>query len=512
MRVPGSLRVSGWIMLPLFGVFAPTALSFGQAPPNPIRLEQPTTPGSGVPPASPPPPAQVAPPLPPPPTYLPGTAPAPAAPVPQSVRPARVGDILIQGNQWTKEYVIRRQLPFLPGQILSLPDVRVAERNLARLGIFEMNPQTGVRPTVTIPDLEEDKELKTILVQVQETQTAAFLFGVDVNSDYGLNGTFVYNERNFDILGWPSSFEELISGRAFRGGGQELRVELVPGTDEQRYLVSFREPYLFDSLFFFQASGYFTENDFREYHESRLGTRLTVGRPIGDCWRVEGTVRLEDVGVHHVDFGEPVEITRDIGDHFLAGFRIAARYDTRDSYLRPTSGSLVDMSVEAVTGDYNFPKILVDASQYWTTYQRRDGSGKHVVALRSDLGYETSDAPVFERFYAGGFRSMRGFEFRGVSPNVQGVEVGGDFMWLNSVEYQVPILSNDHLYGVVFLDTGTVEPSVELKDYRVAAGFGVRYSLPLLGPVPIALDFGFPLHKAPGDHEQVFSFWLGFFH
>jgi hypothetical protein len=36
--------------------------------------------------------------------------------------------------------------------------------------------------------------------------------------------------------------------------------------------------------------------------------------------------------------------------------------------------------------------------------------------------------------------------------------------------------------------------------------------LPLLGPVPIALDLGFPLHKAHGDHQQVLSFWVGFFH
>jgi hypothetical protein len=33
----------------------------------------------------------------------------------------------------------------------------------------------------------------------------------------------------------------------------------------------------------------------------------------------------------------------------------------------------------------------------------------------------------------------------------------------------------------------------------------------MLGPVPIALDFGFPIVSAPGDRQQVFSFWVGFF-
>jgi outer membrane protein insertion porin family len=64
---------------------------------------------------------------------------------------------------------------------------------------------------------------------------------------------------------------------------------------------------------------------------------------------------------------------------------------------------------------------------------------------------------------------------------------------------------------VTFIDTGTVEPEAfELKDYRVAAGVGVRFTVPMLGPVPIALDLGFPIVKGPGDQQQVFSFWLGF--
>ena len=76
------------------------------------------------------------------------------------------------------------------------------------------------------------------------------------------------------------------------------------------------------------------------------------------------------------------------------------------------------------------------------------------------MSWTSSHTPVFERFYAGGFRSMRGFEFRGVGPVISGFEIGGDFEWLNSLEYQVPILATDHLYGVVFVDSGAVERTV----------------------------------------------------
>ena len=143
--------------------------------------------------------------------------------------------------------------------------------------------------------------------------------------------------------------------------------------------------------------------------------------------------------------------------------------------------------------------------------ERPDQSGRQVLAFHSQLGWSGDNTPVYERFYAGGFRSIRGFAFRGVSPDVDGFKVGGDFEFLNSLEYQVPVLPGDNVYLVGFLDSGTVEPRVEIKDYRVSAGFGIRFTVPMLGPVPIALDFGFPIVKADTDRTQVFSFWLGFF-
>jgi outer membrane protein assembly complex protein YaeT len=426
--------------------------------------------------------------------------------------PARVGQIIIYGNDVTKENVIRRQIPLFPGQILSYPDLRVAEKNLTRLNIFETNPQTGVRPTVTVLDPESDTEFKDILVHVQEEPTGSLMFGVGVNSDAGLTGSIVLNERNFDITRWPTSFDDLLSGHAFRGAGQEFRVEAVPGTSVQRYTVSWREPFLFDSPYSLGISGYYWDRIYNEYTESRLGTRITLGRKLNQFWSVSTTLRLEEVGVHNVQDWEPIDFIEAEGDHFLASVRVGVTRDSRDSYLRPTEGSLVDVSFEQFFGDYTFPQFNVEGNKYFTIYQRADGSGRHVLAARSQLSITSSDTPVFERFYAGGFRSMRGFEFRGVGPAINGFELGGDFMWLNSLEYQIPILANDQLYAVAFIDSGTVEPTVQIKDYRVSAGFGLRVVVPMLGPVPIALDFGFPIVKGPEDREQVFSFWVGFFH
>ncbi|HUP79818.1 MAG TPA: hypothetical protein VM260_14800, partial [Pirellula sp.] len=65
-------------------------------------------------------------------------------------------------------------------------------------------------------------------VYVQEGQTGRFSVGGSVNSDLGVAGNFVLEERNFDIRKFPSRPSDLLNG-AFRGAGQNFRVELVPG-------------------------------------------------------------------------------------------------------------------------------------------------------------------------------------------------------------------------------------------------------------------------------------------
>jgi RNA polymerase sigma factor (sigma-70 family) len=109
------------------------------------------------------------------------------------------------------------------------------------------------------------------------------------------------------------------------------------------------------------------------------------------------------------------------------------------------------------------------------------------------ISHQVAGSTNAERHYAGGFRSTRGFEFRSPASEPGPCEKGSDFQFLNSVEYQVPICAKDTIYRVAFVDSGTVEKPVDHQDYRVGAGFGVRIVVPQLGPVPISLDFAFPI-------------------
>jgi outer membrane protein insertion porin family len=105
---------------------------------------------------------------------------------------------------------------------------------------------------------------------------------------------------------------------------------------------------------------------------------------------------------------------------------------------------------------------------------------------------------------------MRGFDFRGASPVIGDVQVGGRFQWLNTLEYMFPITADDAFRGVAFVDFGTVERDIEInkENFRVAPGIGVRIAIPMLGPAPLAFDFAFPVAQADGDQERIFSFYM----
>jgi outer membrane protein insertion porin family len=193
----------------------------------------------------------------------------------------------------------------------------------------------------------------------------------------------------------------------------------------------------------------------------------------------------------------------------LYGFSFGLSHDTRDSPFLPTQGHLVSTTFEEVVGSFQYPRVDVQGQQYFLLHQRADGSGRHVIGIGGQLDISGDNTPIYDTYYAGGFSTLRGFAFRGVTPRDMGVGVGGDFQLLGTAEYMFPITADDALRGVVFCDFGTVETDVRLSNFRVAPGFGLRISIPAMGPAPIALDLAFPVASAQGDQIQNFSFFVG---
>jgi outer membrane protein insertion porin family len=351
-----------------------------------------------------------------------------------------------------------------------------------------------------------------VFINGDETQTGRLMLGVGVNSDAGVVGNIVVDERNFNWRRYPTSFEDIRNGTAWRGNGERFRIDASPGSSVNRYLVSFQDPYWFDSAVSLGLSGSYFDRRYQDWDEQRLGGRIATGYQWVDR-DLSATLayRGESVKITPRSAGLDPQLDAAAGDNVLHGFGLTIIRDTRDNPFLATQGTYFQIGAEQVIGTFDYPRIDLDARKYWLLHERPDHSGRHVLSASTTVGYTGTHTPIYEHYFAGGFATMRGFDFRGASPvGNNNVQVGGEFQWLNSVQYLFPITADEMLHGVVFCDFGTVEPSVTINDFRVSPGAGLRITVPAMGPAPIALDFAWAVSKAPTDDTQVFSFSLGF--
>jgi outer membrane protein insertion porin family len=356
-------------------------------------------------------------------------------------------------------------------------------------------------------------KIRDVPVEViaQEGQTGRFSVGGSVNSDLGVAGQIIMEERNFDIMRWPGRPSDLLNG-AFRGAGQNFRVELVPGNNVQRYTLNWTEPNLFGySPFSLSVGGFYFTRMYRDWTEQRLGGRVAVGYEVTPDLSLTTELRAEDVKISNPRVAGLPALDRVIGSNDLYTGRVRLAHNTRDSPFLPTEGHLLEMIYDQTFGEFDFPRAQINYSKYFLVRERADGTGRHTFTNAVRLGFTGEDTPLFENFFAGGFSTMRGFQFRGAGPVESDVQVGGRFQFLGTLEYMMPITADDMLRMVAFVDYGTVEKDIEINwdNFRVAPGFGARIAVPALGPAPLAFDFAFPVAYAENDSRQVFSFTMG---
>lgn len=417
----------------------------------------------------------------------------------------RVGQIVVRGNSRTRDKVARRELNlYPPDDLLDLVEAREAEQRLKEIGAFSA---ARVLPVGNQPGVRD------VIIDVEESpKSGDFLFGLGVTSNSGVLGTVVLDLKNFDMTDWPRSWGELFKFRSFFGGGQRLRIELQPGTNLSRFRIDFTEPYLGDKPLRFDIGGYFFSRGRQGYDEQRAGATVSFGKRFRrgrlHGWSGELSFRIEQVRVEDVDLFAAGEIHDDEGSHLLTSAKVTLVRDRTDNRFLPTSGDRFRVSYEQfgiLGGDHGFGKLFAKYQRY-KTIKTDVLDRKSVLQLRAEGGIILGDAPVFERFYAGGTGSIRGFDFRGVGPH-EGIDdnnVGGDFLLLLGAEYSYPLFG-ENVRGHVFLDTGTAGTGT----YRAAIGTGVRLTINIFGPVPLEFNIAVPISTGSDDETQVFSFLIG---
>jgi len=417
----------------------------------------------------------------------------------------RIGRVDISGNEETQDRVIRRVLDeydFQPGQWYNADIARgdgsgELEKYIRRMTLME---------TATITPVGQLAGQRDAQVSVIEGQTGMVMLGAGVASDSGVIGQFVFEQRNFDIKDWPESFGEFIRGKAFKGAGQSLRIALEPGTELSRYSISFTEPYFRDRPISLNVVGESFEWERECYDEQRLRAFVGFEKRYKNRWRRGISFRAENVDVGSVDSDAPKEIRDVKGDNRIAGVKLSIARDLTDDRFNPTKGAYFNAAYEQVAGDHTFGVLSGTYRRYKTLYEDFAGR-KTVLAAKLHAATVVGDAPPFEKFYAGGSRSIRGFEYRGVSTRAGPDKdpIGSDWVVEASAEVGVPLVS-DTIAALFFVDSGMIDSG----GYRASIGTGIQIMLPQwFGPVPMRFELAVPMMKDGDDDTQVFSFSVG---
>jgi outer membrane protein insertion porin family len=420
----------------------------------------------------------------------------------------------VQGLQKTKEPVIRRNLTFYPGQLATAKDLRESEAVLINSGYFD----TSQPNPVTITLAPEQGAVRDAIVRVKEGETGRIMLTGAVGSDAGVIVGATIVEENFDLFNWPSSWNDLWHGNAFRGGGQRMVITLNIGTDRSYYAISYENPSVENTGYSLGASLYSRGVSRRDWDETRTGASITVGDRLTKFVQRDVTIGYENVNLDNISGGAAADIMKSAGNNSKPFVRVSGRTERRDNRWLPTDGYTYGGDVELSAGDTQTLKAEAYGAKYWTVQEDR-GRHKHVIGLKGSAGVATAyggDVPVYERFYAGGFDNLRGFEWQGVAPadGPTGDLIGGDSMTVGTVEYSLPVTETDAVRLVGFADVGSVHKDLVdviniFSDLRMSVGMGVRWQVPVFGPVPIEVAIAVPVLKESNDETQYFQFSVG---
>lgn len=425
--------------------------------------------------------------------------------------------IKITGNDKTRDNVIRRQLTFYPGERLDTEKIRDSQRRLTNTGYFDM--ESGAPAGINFePGSEPNKQ--NILVEVKEGRTGMLRFGGGYGANVGAFGDISYTDRNFDVFDLPKSWSDFTQGNAFRGAGEILTLRFSPGFLRTEILLSLTNPAVFDSPYSVGVSLFDYLRWYRQYQQQTIGSRISLGREIFKDFIVRLSPEFDviDIGRRSDKDKEdtPQAVLDAEGSYLKTGITLSALTNKTDNIYSPTRGYEGESSIEFAGLDVDIAKYKIQATKYTTLFEVPKW-GKHVLLYGGTFGIVEStsgeDVPIFERFFAGGYGSIRGFRYRGVSPvdEKTGDQIGGDILMLMNTEYLVPIYK-DMIRMAVFIDTGKADATVSdinFDNFRMGTGVGLRLSIPFLGRSTIAIDYGIPVIKKEEDQTQSFSFNFG---
>jgi outer membrane protein assembly factor BamA len=382
-----------------------------------------------------------------------------------NVREAKLGDVILSGNDKTKAAVIQRELRQKANQPVNMHTLDEDLKRVAGTGLFA-NVQKTVEPDPDNPDKVR------VRVHTAEDKASSFSVGAGYSMGNGPFGTASLNMGNV--------------------GGQNRRVS-IDGTLGMKVWgggVSYYDPWAFANRTSLGASVYHRQWQGPYSDETRTGAKVTLGRPLGDIytspWRADITIDAQRVGI------DKQYSASGTGVDYRLGIRPSLTYNTLDDPMLPREGTRMNVYAEPVLGSATLGKFGGEVNHHIPMGERFSFS----AGLQG--GTVIGNAPLYEKFNnAGSGRTLLGWDS-------DGAQVGSSYAIASAgVNAQIwgPVSATAKLTAGDFFDGTQVDP-------KVGAGVGVNVKVGNLGV--LHAGYGMKLvGKEKGESSGAFHLGFG---
>ena len=437
-----------------------------------------------------------------------------------------INDVLISGNDTTKDRVIRRYIYLAPGDKFNATDLKDSKSALGRTGFFE---------AVDIQSQRVSDDKINLLVKVKETSTGTISAGGGYGSYEGLMVNASISDKNLFGTGLNTTL------------GFEL------SKISKNYNLSFVNPRVWDSMYSLGFSIYKREYEYNYesvnndgYKTDQLGGSLNAGREF--MRHFYGSVGIGYVDNQSEYSDEYIRRQNELNSDFYndkyskaSGFA-SLKFDNTDDYYLPREGFIaavngefaqMDGDLEKVNLDRgytefdNFTKVNARFGAYygvadWIDY---DAIFRFKARYTKIISQDDQYIPIAEKLFMGGIGSVRGFNPYSLSPDVLGSRIGGTERASGTVEASIPLSEAAKMRLAFFYDYGIIKTDavrnnqggyVDFNDPSVSH-YGDNIARSSTGVVvewqsafgPINLVFSYPLDDEEYDQTAAFEFSMG---
>jgi outer membrane protein insertion porin family len=422
----------------------------------------------------------------------------------------RIRYIHFTGNEKTRDNVLRREMRQLEGAMYQVSKIDRSKVRLQRLNYLG---------SVNIASQKVPGSLDEIDLEVQVTERFSGNLQVGIG----------YSQVQGALINLGFAHENIF------GTGNKLEFTFNNSAASQQYVLIYQNPYytpegISRGFNFRAAETDSSENNTSNYLIDRISLSVDYGIPLSEYNRVRfeiGVVR-NDLGVTLGSADEVFDFIRDNsdeyddstpnseidGDMYDTVFGVASlAKDTRNRRIFADDGHLNSISLEMHTGDLDYYKTRYRHQSAYAITDSISFSFKGRIGYGQGISGDAETLPVFEKFNAGGVRSVRGYEFNSLGPlDSNGDPFGGDLQVITSAEVLFPIeaLASSETFRLgLYFDAGNVFADVddyETDELRQSVGLSAKW-FSFIGP--IEFSYALPINDQPGDDTREFQFALG---